>query len=81
MSSQQPISTDVEPPRVILVLTVPPDQRELEHEREEEMRSLIKTAGGEVVDVVRQHLRKPIGSTYIGSGKIEEVKLRPHRAG
>ncbi|MHC5067492.1 MAG: GTPase HflX, partial [Planctomycetota bacterium] len=72
--SQRLHSTEVQPLRVVLVLTPPPDERHLTDEREEEMRSLLDTAGCEVVAVTAQHLQRPVGSTYIGSGKIEEVR-------
>ena len=68
------ISTADEPNQVILVLTVPPSERETEHEREEEMRRLLETAGCEVADVARQHLSAPVNATYIGKGKIEEIR-------
>ncbi|TVR13882.1 MAG: GTPase HflX [Planctomycetota bacterium] len=58
---------------VVLVLTVPPAQRDLEQEREDEMRALLDTAGCEVVAVARQHLARPVKSTYIGSGKAKEI--------
>ena len=58
---------------VVLMLTVPPDERELEKEREAEMRSLLDTAGRSVVAVCTQHLQKPVAGTYIGSGKVEEL--------
>lgn len=68
------ISTADEPTKVILVLTTPPSERDTEQEREEEMRRLLETANCVVCDVARQHLSKPVTATYIGSGKIEEVR-------
>jgi GTP-binding protein HflX len=58
---------------VVLVLTVSPQEREQERARDEEMRSLLDTAGRSVVGVSSQHLPKPVGGTYIGSGKVAEV--------
>ena len=58
---------------VVLVLTVPPKDRELEAEREAEMKSLLDTASRSVVGTLTQHLQKPVGATYLGSGKIEEL--------
>ena len=58
---------------VILVMTLPPEQRHLLNDRVEEMIGLLDTAGCDVVAQASQHLAKPITSTYIGSGKIEEV--------
>jgi GTP-binding protein HflX len=66
---------------VVLMLTVPPEERELEAEREAEMRSLLDTAGRSVVGVCSQHLQKPVGGTYIGSGKIEELAALVSSAG
>ena len=67
-------STEEQLTRVILVLTLPPTERHLLKDREEEMRSLLTTADCEVVGVAAQHLARPINSTYIGSGKIEEIR-------
>lgn len=46
----------------------------------EEVESLIDTLGGEIVDRAIQKLEKPVQSTYIGKGKIEEVaqKIEEH---
>ncbi|HYE06801.1 MAG TPA: GTPase HflX [Planctomycetota bacterium] len=70
---RSPKPTDTGKTPVVLVLTVPPAERELEDEREAEMRSLLDTAGRRVVAIVTQHLPKPVGATYIGTGKVEEV--------
>ena len=59
---------------VILVLAVPPAERELEAERAGEMKSLLDTAGRTAVATLSQHLPKPAPGTYIGSGKVGEVK-------
>ena len=40
----------------------------------EELRLLAETAGLQVVGETSQRLEKPNGSTYIGSGKVEEVR-------
>lgn len=59
--------------RVVLVLTLPPASRELTADREQEMRSLLDTAGCEVVAVAHQYLARPAAGTYIGKGKCQEV--------
>jgi GTP-binding protein HflX len=59
---------------VVLMLTIHPDEREMEKEREAEMHSLLDTAGRSVVDTITQHVQKPAPGTYIGSGKVEELK-------
>ncbi len=60
---------------VVLVLTSAPEERELEDEREAEMRSLLDTAGRSAVATCSQHLQKPTPGTYIGSGKVGELKV------
>src|SRR5262245_12305497 len=74
--------TDTGHAPVILVLTSAPEERELEQEREAEMRSLLETAGRKVVATCEQHLQKPVGSTYIGTGKVEELAelVKEHKA-
>ncbi len=59
---------------VVLMLTLHPDEREQEKEREAEMNSLLDTAGRRVVGTLVQHVQKPTSGTYIGSGKVEELK-------
>jgi GTPase len=59
---------------VVLMLTLHPDERELEKEREAEMLSLLDTAGRSVVGTLVQHVQKPTPGTYIGSGKVDELK-------
>ena len=58
---------------VILVLTVPPKDRDLTQEREDEMRALLDTAGCEARAVAIQHIDKPVKATYIGKGKAQEI--------
>ncbi len=41
---------------------------------EQELEGLCEAAGGQVVGSVRQRLPKPYRSTYIGPGKVEEIK-------
>ena len=60
--------------RIVLVCCPHPDDRALFADREDEMHGLLKTAGCEVVATAVQYLHKPVGSSYIGSGKIEEVR-------
>ena len=67
-------STNPGPRPVILVLTIPPADRELAAEREAELKSLLDTAGRAVVATLTQHLAKPHNATYLGSGKIVELK-------
>ena len=57
----------------ILAITTPTARKAEEEDRAHEMASLLDTAGRSVVGQVLQHVDKPIGATYIGSGKIEEL--------
>jgi GTP-binding protein HflX len=41
---------------------------------EAELEGLVEAAGGEIVGWARQRLEKPWKGTYIGSGKVEEVR-------
>jgi len=59
---------------VVLMLTLHPDEREMEKEREAEMHSLLDTAGRTVVGTLVQHVQKPAPGTYIGTGKVTELK-------
>jgi GTP-binding protein HflX len=79
MKETKPTHQDTLP--VVLVLAVPPEERELEAERAGEMRSLLDTAGREAVATCTQHLPKPAPGTYIGSGKVQEVKEELARHG
>ncbi|NMA90144.1 MAG: GTPase HflX, partial [Amphibacillus sp.] len=45
------------------------------HYSMEEIKSLSKTARGEVVDVITQKRNQPHPATYLGKGKIEEIDL------
>ncbi|MFW5829910.1 MAG: GTPase HflX [Planctomycetota bacterium] len=75
-------STAVPRRRVILVIAMPPDERELAGDREQEMRSLLDTADCDVHAVASQFLARPVNATMIGTGKIEEVRqlAEVHRA-
>lgn len=59
---------------VVLVIAGCAHERELEGDRTQEMVSLLDTAGRTVVATISQHLAKPVSGTFIGSGKIEEIK-------
>jgi GTPase len=65
--------TDKGRARAILICTTSPDERELDEERQAEMKSLLETAGREVAGMCEQHMQKPVGATYIGTGKVAEV--------
>ncbi|MEI6308025.1 MAG: GTPase HflX [bacterium] len=39
-----------------------------------ELKDLVVSAGGEVLEIVTQHREKPDARTYLGQGKVEELK-------
>ncbi len=70
---KQPTPTSRETVPAVLVITTPTARKAEEDDRAQEMASLLDTAGRSVVGQVQQHVDKPIGATFIGSGKIEEL--------
>ena len=46
-----------------------------------ELRELLRTAGVEVLDQVVQHRDEPHPNTYVGEGKLREVKALAHEVG
>ena len=68
-------STDVVPEKAILVAVCPSGQTmERTEEYLAELAFLLETAGGVCVKKVVQKLERPDTRTYIGSGKLEELK-------
>lgn len=62
-------------PRCLLVEVITPHaHREEALDNLKELESLVATFGGEVVDRVLQHRSHPHKATYIGPGKVEELK-------
>ncbi len=59
--------------RVILVAVRQKDSEDTE-ESLDELTELVRTAGAEVVSTVIQNLDRPHPATYVGSGKVEELK-------
>ena len=69
------ISTEVQPEKALLVAVCAGLQTmEQTEEYLDELAFLLTTAGGEEVKRVVQKLERPDPHTYIGSGKLEEVK-------
>jgi len=56
-----------------LLVGASPDGAQLARESLEELRRLADTAGAVPVGEIVQHLRKPHPSTFLGSGKVEEL--------
>lgn len=48
--------------------------REMSYELFNELELLAETAGAEVVETFHQELTRPVGATYIGKGKLAEIK-------
>jgi len=68
-------STAVEPERAILVSVCPAGQTvERTEEYLAELEFLLRTAGGIALKKVIQRLERPDTRTYVGSGKLEEIK-------
>jgi GTPase len=63
--------------RVILAgVQTPQTETDLFETDMQEMQMLCATAGAQVVAVVTQKRQTPVASTYIGQGKLEEIKAR-----
>ncbi|MCR5444249.1 MAG: GTPase HflX [Bacteroidales bacterium] len=68
-------STDIEPEKAILVsVCVAGQTMERTEEYLSELAFLLETAGGVALKKVVQRLERPDPRTYIGSGKLEELK-------
>ena len=68
-------STDVVPEKAILVSVCPAGQTmERTEEYLDELAFLLETAGGVALKRVVQKLERPDTRTYVGSGKLEELK-------
>ncbi|MEM8900450.1 MAG: GTPase HflX [Bacteroidota bacterium] len=75
MLERQRIGENGQEERAILV-SVCTRQMQFEQAKEylEELAFLLETAGGKAVRFFIQKLDKPVNSTYVGSGKLEEIK-------
>ena len=67
--------------RAILAAVHLPDSRFDERDPLGELRSLAETAGATVVGELTQNLSKPVAGTYMGKGKIEELKAMAEELG
>ncbi len=70
---KQPIPTSRDSIPAVLVITTPTARKAEEEDRAKEMTSLLDTAHRAVVGQVLQHCDRPVGATYIGTGKVEEL--------
>jgi len=75
MARQEIFDTAVQPETAILVgIILPQDSEEKEQEYLEELAFLVDTAGGVVKEVFTQKLHHPDRATFVGSGKLDEIK-------
>ncbi len=70
--SRRPTSTEKQPEKAILV-AVERQKEDLDQDLTE-LQELVRTAGGEVAETVIQKRSAPSPATYLGSGKVLEVK-------
>ncbi len=61
------------PERALVIASLPRDGDEQE-DRLREFGELLRTAGAEVIDTLVQHRERPMPRTYLGTGKLEELK-------
>jgi len=67
--------TTVKPEAAVLVgIILPHDSEEKEQEYLEELAFLVETAGGIPQKTFTQKLQHPDKATFVGSGKLEEIK-------
>ena len=67
--------TAVKQERVVLVGIITPNETpEQEKEYLEELQFLVETAGGETVMTFTQKMQRPERATFVGTGKLEEIK-------
>ncbi|WP_118193578.1 GTPase HflX [Albibacterium indicum] len=75
MAKAKYFDTAIKPERAILVgIITPLEDEELEREYLEELAFLVDTAGGITVSSFTQKMQKPDRATFVGSGKLDEIK-------
>lgn len=75
MAKQQLFETAIQPETAILVgIILSGESEEKEQEYLEELAFLVDTAGGIVKQVFTQKLTHPDRATFVGSGKLDEIK-------
>jgi GTP-binding protein HflX len=75
MGKQKTYDTAVKQERAVLVGVIRPGERPEEtKEYLEELAFLVDTAGGKVEQVFTQKMLKPDRATFVGTGKLEEIK-------
>jgi GTP-binding protein HflX len=66
------------PERALVIASLERDGDEQE-DRLRELGELLRTAGAEVIDTLVQHRERPMPRTYLGTGKLEELKALVER--
>ncbi|WP_129715589.1 GTPase HflX [Pedobacter sp. SYP-B3415] len=75
MGKQKYYDTGVTQERAVLVgVIIPSSSEEQEREYLEELAFLVETAGGKVEKTFTQKMLRPERATFVGSGKLEEIK-------
>jgi len=75
MVIKKSFDTAIKPERAVLVGIITPEEsveRELDYLKE--LAFLVDTAGGETIHTFTQRVQKPDRATFVGSGKLEEIK-------
>lgn len=75
MAKKEIFNTAIQPETAVLVgIVLPNESEEKEQEYLEELAFLVDTAGGEVRAVFTQKLQHPDRATFVGTGKLDEIK-------
>ncbi|SFB77420.1 GTP-binding protein HflX [Parapedobacter composti] len=75
MAKQKIFDTAIQPETAVLVgIILPGEHDEKEQEYLEELAFLVDTAGGIVKGVFTQRLNHPDRATFVGAGKLDEIK-------
>lgn len=75
MAIQKYYDTAITPERAVLVGIITPGESEARAtEYLEELAFLVTTAGGETLKFFTQKMQRPDRATFVGSGKLEEIK-------
>jgi GTP-binding protein HflX len=75
MAKQKFYDTAIKPERAILVGIITPGQSDAQtRDYLEELEFLVATAGGETIHSFTQRMQRPDRATFVGTGKLEEIK-------
>lgn len=75
MAKQKFYDTAIKPERAVLVGIITPGQSDVQtREYLEELEFLVATAGGETIHSFTQRMQRPDRATFVGTGKLEEIK-------